>query len=89
LKTLLKQLLDLCEEEKFETTVGFPTIAVQSVVETMARFVRGKQFETAVGFPTRPVDKIVSKYGWISQRKKRLKQRLKFQQSQFKALLKL
>jgi len=34
--------------KKVETTAEFPTIAVESIFETMARFVRGKKFETTV-----------------------------------------
>ena len=45
--------------KKFETTVGFPTIQVQKIVETMATFVKEEKFETTVGFPTIPVEKIV------------------------------
>jgi len=40
---VLKLALDLGEEKKFETMVGFPTIPVQIVFETMARCVRGKK----------------------------------------------
>ena len=38
-------------------------IPVQKVVETMARFVRGKKFETTDRFPTIPVRKIVEHKG--------------------------
>jgi len=43
--------------KKFETTDGFPTIAVQKSVETMARIGRGKKFETTDRFPIIPVQK--------------------------------
>jgi len=52
----------LGEEKKFETTVGFPTIQVQKIVETLARFLSRKQFETTVGFPTIPVKKFLTLY---------------------------
>ena len=64
--------------KKFETTVGFATIPVQTIVETMARFERVKKLETTVGFPAIPVQTIVatlarfvrgkkvSNNGWIS-----------------------
>jgi len=39
---LINLWLELPEEEKFETRVGFPTSPVQTIVENMARFVRGK-----------------------------------------------
>jgi len=50
----LKLWLGLWKEKKCEATVGFPTIPVQIVFETMARFVRGKKW-TTVGFPRIPV----------------------------------
>jgi len=42
-KKLLKLWLDLKAEKKFETTVGFATTALKTILETMARFVRGKK----------------------------------------------
>ena len=43
----------------FETTVGFLTIPVQKIVETMARLEIKKKFETTVGFATIPVQKVL------------------------------
>jgi len=76
-------------KKKFETTVGFPTIPVQKSVETMARFESVKKLETTVGFQTIPVDTIVAAMARFVRGKKSLKQRLDFQQSQYKRLLKL
>ena len=75
--------------KKFETTVGFATIPVQTIVATMARFVRGKKFQTRVGFTTIPVQKIVETMTRFVRGKKFVKQRFYFKESQCKQLLKL
>ena len=60
----------------------------KKIVETMARFVRGKKFETWDGFPTIPVRKILETMARFVKGKS-LKQRRDFQQSQCKNALKL
>ena len=53
-----------------ETTVGFATIPVQIIFETMARFVRRKKCETTVGFLTIPVQIIFETMARFLRRKK-------------------
>ena len=54
----------------------------------MARFGRVKKFETTDGFPTIPVPTSVANMASLSEEKS-LKQRMDFQQSQCKKVLKL
>ena len=54
----------------------------------MTRFLRGKNFKTTDGFPTIPVQKGVETMARF-RRRKSLTQRMDFQQSQCKKVLKL
>ena len=54
----------------------------------MARFVKGKKFETTDGLATNPVQKSVKTMARFG-RKKKLKQRVDFNQSRCKKVLKL
>ena len=43
MQNIVETMARFVRAKKFETTVGFGTMAVQIIVETMARFVRGKK----------------------------------------------